>query len=248
MNVLPDVFILLTATIDPGNTPFVARQDPRVRENDYLWALKGWLSLKERQRLIFCENSGASLKQVEQCVNAWNVQKHQVTLIATDLNSESALRGKGFGEMEILSEVLTRHSLIGDNDLVIKVTGRHRSRNKDKFLRLLLTRSPSVDLSCNLSKNLTVGDSRMFVIKKSCAVRHLLPRQNLVDDRKGIFFEHVLAQAVHSTLLDGGTWSPLVCDPSLYGYSGTSGAKFGVNIIGRLTRSLKQILIQKCYQ
>jgi hypothetical protein len=223
------------------------RQDHHLREADYLWALRGWIETEGYDTLIFCENSGASLTNIEKYAHGLNKFNRELVFLSCDKNAKALDRGKGHGEMEIIRHALDNFTGLGlaSTQLLVKVSGRSRARQGERLLRRLS--DTHADLFCSIGKNLTWADSRLFGITVNCAKEQLLPRQETINDRQGRNFEHALAEAVHATVLSGGIWSLLPCDPLLHGYAGTTGARFGFSPLGRLKSELRDHIIRRLY-
>lgn len=242
---MPKPVVLLTATIECGETPLVERQDVNVRESDYLWAIKGWIQAKGYDTFIFCENSGAPLQKLEEYASRFNKFQHQLVFLSCNKNTGARKRGKGYGEMEIIRHAIDSVPDLDPRQLIVKVTGRHRAYNATRLLRKLS--GSTVDIACVLRRNLSQADSRLFGITVKCARDQLLPRQETINDLEGRYFEHVLADAVHSTIVNGGKWSLLPCDPLLHGFSGTSGIRFGFSLFERAKSTLRHYLATRLY-
>jgi len=237
--------VLLTATIRCEDIPFVERKDAELREADYRWAIRGWLETKGLDTLIFCENSGAPLDALREYAAKENRVGANLVFLSCNRNSGARAFGKGYGEIEIISHAIEHTPDIDLHRLILKVTGRYRARNAERLLREL--RSMHGDILCSLRLNLAAADSRIFAITPICARNQLVPRQSTINDSKGKYLEHVLADAVHGTILSGGSWSPLPCEPLIYGISGTEGTRFGSSPIRRLGKLLRHALVKACF-
>ena len=221
------------------------RQSASVRESDYLWAIKGWVQTREYDTFVFCENSGAPLQKLEECAHRFNKFRHKLIFLSCNKNAGARKKGKGYGEMEIIRHVIDSVPDLQPRQLIVKVTGRHRAYNATRLLHRLA--GINADIACVLRKNLCEADSRLFGITVKCAVDQLLPRQEMIDDLAGKYFEHVLADTVHATILSGGKWSLLPCDPLLHGFSGTSGIRFGFSPFERAKGMLRHHLAKRLY-
>jgi hypothetical protein len=234
--------VLLTATIFCGDTPFVERKDPALREADYKWAIRGWMGVEGYDTLIFCENSGAPLEALENYAAQFNRHQHRLVFLSCDKNSRSSALGKGYGEMEIIRHAIDNTPDLAIDRMVVKVTGRYRALNAARLLRGL-TKVQS-DIVCDVRGHLTHGDSRLFAITPKWAREQLLSRQSSINDAQERYFEHVLGDAVHGTILSGGRWSPLPCAPLLYGISGTAGSRFGLSPLSQIRSVARNFVIR----
>jgi hypothetical protein len=237
--------VLLSATIHCEGSALLKRYDPALREADYMWAIKSWMQVENYDTLIFCENSGADLTKLESYATSLNKNGRKLIFLSCNKNAEANERGKGYGEMEIIRHAMDTAEL-APAQRVVKVTGRYRARNASRLFREVS--ASKGDLFCTLRWNLTFADSRLFAITVQCAREHLLSRQGEINDLQGHYFEHVLADTVHATILAGGRWSPLPCDPGLYGFSGTRGTGFGISPISRIKTKVSHMLTTKMYR
>jgi hypothetical protein len=237
--------LLLTATINCDGTPFVKRQNPQVREADYMWAIKGWMETEGYETFVFCENSGASLAKLEKYAVSLNRFKHRLIFLSCNRTNGSRDRGKGYGEMEIIKNAIEAMPALSSDQLVVKATGRYRARDGTRLLGKL--GQAGGDIFCTLWTNLTRADSRLFAIRMWCAREQLLSRHDLINETQHKHFEHVLADAVHGTILAGGGWSLLPCDPLLYGVSGTYGIRFGFSPFSFIRPTLRHLVARSVY-
>ncbi len=218
------VCLLLTATINVGATVHSARNDPATRLADYRQALRFWTSANTVRKIIFCENSGADLGPLEDVVP--RADGPLVEFIGFKAQGIDPRRGKGAGEMGILGHALDVSRLLQPGDHVLKVTGRHIVANAIALVRQA-ERSDPPDLICNLTRNLTYADSRIFLMREYLMRSHLVSIGDAIDDSLGVHFEHILARAALRSIADGHHWEMPEVRPDLRGISGTSGKSFG---------------------
>lgn len=242
---MPRPVLLLSATIHCTDTPYLERRDPEIRESDYRWAIKGWMGVKGYDTLIFCENSGADLSKLEEYAASINKFQHNLIFLSYNGNSRVRERGKGYGELEIIRHVIDEVKGLPPEQMFLKVSGRYRARNATRFLSKL--ESAEAEICCDLRHNLTFADSRLFAITPRCAREHFLSRQYALNDFENKMFEHVLADAVHGAIMAGRRWSPLPCDPSLYGVAASGGIRFGFSPIARLRSKARHFLAKRIY-
>lgn len=223
----PQLVVLLTATIVPRGTPFLAITDPATRLAQYKHALKQWLHVRAPFSLAFCENSGYGTAALEEVALAENSLHHPVTFFNLESSDGCAEFGKGHGELDILRQWLERCQ--GQECVVLKATGRLSLQNARQLI--LSLSGCKEDVRCELRRNLATSDSRIFFASASFLRDFLVPRIKEVDDRRGVYFEHVLARAVHSALAEGRKWAPLPVRPRLRGRSGTTGGEYGSSVL-----------------
>jgi hypothetical protein len=235
------VTLLLTATVDVGRTPLVARANPSTRLEDYRVALRKWALDESVGSIVFCENSGCDLSGLQDVAARASGGRKRIEFLSFDDRAVENERGKGWGEMRILDHILTRSRLARDNDKFLKVTGRYYVRNATKLIRYLGTHR-DVDICCDLQRGMTYCDSRVFGGTVGFLERYVCSRASEIDDSQGIWFEHVLARAVLRAMSDGLRFSLLPCVPLVEGVSGSTNQRFGRSVADRLLGPVKTIV------
>lgn len=229
--------VLLTATVTPRNVPFLKRSDWRVRLSDYKVALQSWLTSRVSTDIVFCENSAFDLSELSWiCSRATEFTGRIEMLSFSDSDYDSA-RGKGFGELNIISWALKNSALLRSANRVLKVTGRIYVRNVNRLIGEIHKQSKP-EVFCDLRRNLTFADSRVFCATQKFLREFLLPMHGIVNDTAGVYFENALARAVHSALSVGLRWAPLPRVPDLEGVSGTLDVKYRRDILSRARREV----------
>jgi hypothetical protein len=216
--------LLLTATVDPGACVMTARTDPQARLQDYRAALTHWFAHPPCTDIVFCENSAwpvADFQAQADAAKAAGIRFEQLSFRDPTGDPD---RGKGFGEIGIIAHALAESKLLGDATHVVKATGRYVVHNAADLFALA-AKTPPPDVACDLRNHLTVADARVFLASKDFLREHMLPLRATIDDRKGVFFEHALARAVHAALADGMTWAMPPAPPKLSGVGGSFGQK-----------------------
>lgn len=208
--------LLLTATIDVGrDMPEVARRDADTRRADYAAALARWMARPDAPGITFCENSGADLGSLEALAKGRDVE-----FLSYAAPAEDAPRGKGYGEMGLLMAAFARSAHLGGAQHVLKVTGRQFVPTIDAWLAALAAR-PELAVMCNLNGGLRFADSRAFAGTPAFYHDFLFPRCEQVDETKEVWFEHILALAVHAAMAEGALWSLPPVIPEFVGVSAT---------------------------
>jgi hypothetical protein len=149
MNQVKEPLVLvLTATIIPrSGVEGVQRSDPRQRMSDYIETLDYYLSLPDHvvDRVVFLENSGYDLSELERHALQSSGGKRLEFL---SLPANPALPPtKIHGELQMLEDGLRLSSLIKEDDIFMKITGRLRLLNLDDFIKL---NWQEYDLVCDL--------------------------------------------------------------------------------------------------
>lgn len=215
---------LLTACIDPANVYSVARRDPQTRLNDYLQSFKYILHLPGIANIVFCENSGADLSEIREVVRLHNPYHKNVEILSFYGQPDHPEYGKGYGEMRIIDYALNHSKNIQESTMVMKITGRLIVSNIEAMTRAI-AKTKNIDVFCDLRRNLTTSDSRLFCATPRFLREYFVPFKDILNEATGICFEDVLARAAHRAMADGLLWSMLPYAHDLRGVSATDNRK-----------------------
>jgi len=118
--------LVMTATILPAANAGVKRADPRVRLEDYKRALRFWLNYEHHaaERILFLENSGADLAEIEAIAREENPHGKPVEVLSVPGNVIPEGRNYGYTEMQLLDDGLLRSRLRDETTHMVKTTGR----------------------------------------------------------------------------------------------------------------------------
>src|SRR5262252_2068986 len=145
---MPEINLLLTATIHVRSTALTARVDPAQRLADYAAALGFWLRVGGIERIVFCENSGADLAPLQRTAAQLAPDRHVEWLGFTGAALDPA-RGKGLGEAQIIEHALAESTSLRGEGFVLKATGRYTVPNVSRVLPQA-SATPGPDVICNL--------------------------------------------------------------------------------------------------
>lgn len=122
----PRYLLVMTATIIPAANAGVKRADPKVRLEDYKRALRYWLGYEHRaaERILFLENSGADLSEIEAIAREENPLGKPVEVLSVPGNTIPEGRNYGYTEMQLLDDGLLRSRLRDETTHMVKTTGR----------------------------------------------------------------------------------------------------------------------------
>ena len=237
-----NLVVVLTATIDVGDIRYTARRDPLTRLADYKHALKQWLADESVSKIIFCENSGFDLTEIEKVCAGQSHGNKDVEILSFLGQDFPPPLGKGFGEMRILSHVLEHSVLLKSATYIMKVTGRLYVKNVRHIIDGIKAHNVSAidvgfqnievsaDVFCNLRNYLTYTDCRLFCCTHRFLENCLLPLAGIADDSAGMNFERVLARAVHQGLAQGYIWAMLPVTPHILGVSASDNKRWNPSL------------------
>lgn len=236
--------LLLTATVDPGACVFTTRADPATRLADYRQALSRWIQARTFTRIVWCESSNWPLAAFDDLRAAAAANGIALELISYQGQDFDMTLGKGYGELGIIGHALAQApALAGAQTMIVKVTGRYFVANAAALHALLGAAAPPA-MVCDLRENLTVADSRIFAASRHAMSTYLLPLRSLANDSQQVFFEHLLARAVHAAMGAGLGWALMPMVPRILGVSATRGQRHGYALSKRLRYRLKQRLFR----
>lgn len=150
--------LLMTATLVPPAAA-VARADPTDRLNDYLDALRYYLSLPDStiDRILFVDNSASDVTPLAELARSI-VHAKDVELISFQGNDHPFQRGKAYGEFRLMDYGLANTTLFTPDDLIWKTTGRLKFLNLTRMTERC--KKLSFDVLCDLHNVPWVGSRR----------------------------------------------------------------------------------------
>jgi hypothetical protein len=217
--------IFLTGCINPNGMAFTALQDPDIRREQYIATIKFYLQHTDK-RILFVENSNND-------ISAWfenEIHNHDVEIITFDGNNYDKLLGKGYGEMLIIEYALAHSVFIREADFIFKITGRLQVLNIKAICRQI-DKDETIQILMNFQQNLSYADSKCWGAAKSFYSDILILNKNIIDDSKGIHFEHALSKAAHLAIAKGYNFQFIADLPRYSGIKGSENKKFNDSVL-----------------
>ena len=217
--------LLLTSTVaPPPGVPFLHVTDPEERRRQYEAAAMAWTRVTEPLgiRLLIVDSSPEvtdSLRSFQENVQAMNTLTRTVELAHEPAAADQHRDGKGIGEAHILRRAMAH--IRPDESDVVKCTGRLVVRQP---LELFPTHRDGI--MCLLSPALDWADSRLFAAPVAVVQKYFLHLDDNINEKAGVFFEHVFARAILSALGDGIPFRPWPTIPQLTGVAGSTGRRY----------------------
>lgn len=213
--------ILFTSTISPGDYNFVGRKDVDCRLKDYLKAFNFYFDLGFK--IFWIDNSGYDLSFLDTFSNV-----SYFSFLSTE-----SYKGKGHGELEIMSKAFSSYENINDETIVIKISGRYIIENLEDLV------SQFKDLEnfhyCNFSRNFYWTDTRLLVLNRSFFYNFFQPTCNLfLNESLGILFEKAYARSIHLWMYNGGRVKLFSVPIFFDSYNGVTNKKIKFNLLIKL--------------
>jgi len=223
------IVLLLTASIDPKDAPEVAIPDSKVREKQYLNALK-YYSLIDYP-IVFIDSSNTISNSIT------NIGKGIESFEYHAFSSINSYLGKGHGEKEILDYAFQKSELLANAKHVVKINGRYCINNIDKIIEKV--KLSNADIRVNFGLNLSRCDSRLIIFKPDFYIHYFKPTlEKYLDEPSKMFFENVLSRSVHLLMAEGGIYEPWPMYPYYKGINGANGNKVDFKFVKRLRYTL----------
>lgn len=221
---MTEVVLLLTSTVNVKGMSFTALTDKLIRENHYLDAISYYF-FETNVKIVVTENTGHSfLSKLSQPM----VDSGRLELLCFNGNNFPKEKGKGYGELESISYAMRHSQMIGENTAIIKITGRYKVRNIRTFINSANRKSSDL---CQFLyfKGHSKAFSGIFIADKNFFFSFLEHNHDLMNDSKGVYFEHVLATSLLEFMRTGGNFLLIGSFPRLIGVSGTENLQHRTN-------------------
>src|SRR5574344_662668 len=209
--------ILLTACINPDGMAFTKLTDPDERKKQYINAINYYVS-NTTLPIVFVENSNTDISSLFEAT----IRGGRMEIFTFDGNKDK-VRGKGYGEAEIINYALNYSQIIDKTSILIKITGRLVIFNVMKLVvsRNLLCLNKSIQ--CAVNSDFSFADSRVLIAPVDF-IKKFLVGCSQIDDSKGIFFEHILLKTIKEE--HSFCYFPFILEPQITGESGSTGEKY----------------------
>lgn len=218
--------ILLTACINPKGMAYTALQDSTIRERQYKEALQYYLT-ETNAPILFIENTNKDLSADFQS----EIQSGRLEMIFFDGNNYDKSKGKGYGEALLIQYGMSHSVFLKRNTSIVKVTGRLKCRCINKVIKSCNKDGVVYATFTKDGLGNQISNSQLFVFNRDFWEDCFYPDVDLINDSKGIYFEHILYRAINKWKNNGrmfnNFWFPLEVE-------GISGS-FGNNIPNQKT-------------
>ncbi|WP_322759315.1 hypothetical protein [Frankia sp. Cr2] len=218
---------MLTATVNPGGTPHVARIDQNVRLADYQCSIARWVTLAAVSGwdILIIENSGHPEDSLLAGVPEEMYQQVQPRVLSYVADPQYTKLGKGVGEAHMFDRVVTEYA---DDftryKMIVKVTGRLFVENAQKLLFI----SPDINvIRCRIRADFTQVDSRFFACNPATWQNFVSNMAAEIREDSGYYLEHAMAFRVAKAMACGVRREPFPRPPRIVGISGSTNVPYG---------------------
>jgi hypothetical protein len=220
--------LLITSSVY-SSAPFTVVNSSEVREKQLFISLREWLTNYLEVKLVVCDGSGFNFHACNLLASLGDsISRVEFLTFKNDSDKVNEL-GKGYGEGEIIHYALKNSHFLQGEDYFYKVTGRLFIKNADCILN-----SKKYDLICALNfeyKSFIFPvrcesmDTRFYGIRKEYYSEHFINLYKDVNDKEGIFLEHVFLRKFKSLLYAENNikfWNNF----EFFGVSGSTGKNY----------------------
>lgn len=200
--------LFLTSTVSPSNINFVGSKEQRRLE--YIRAVNFYLE-ETNFLILIVDNSGYDFNQ------DFNNNK-RIECLAYKADDHSAF-GKGYGELSLIKYGFEHSHFLLNADQIIKVTGRHIIKNIN---RLMVSCTDKNAVYVDVDLKLSFAMTYFFVSSKEFYNCCLFPNLCKLNDRKGYYLEHLVAEALNVWMLSHHKFHEFKYPIYLKGHQGAS--------------------------
>lgn len=214
--------VLLTASV-VCNDPNTTLKSSGERRQSYVNAISNWLTQTSMKSVVICENTGdTGLGEAVHEVAAAQSKKVEYLTYVGDA-AMVQLRGKGYGDGEIIEYALENSKVLKEDDGgFFKVTGRLNVANFDEIKRRLRGTENCFNLMSTVFRCDRQVDTRFFYVQQGYYRERLLAAYKSVDDQNGRYLEHQF----YSVLAGDPHVKRFPRQPEIVGASATMGKKY----------------------
>jgi len=234
--------LLITTAIQVSADTTTKMLDPHARLAATLWGIEQWLKEPTVGSLVIVDGSDCDYSGRVDELSRGSGKNVEFLCFQNDAEL-TRLKGKGFGEGEIVHYALTHSKILSQSPYFAKCTGKLYVRN---YRKCLAAYHGTEFMSAVYGKNRIAGlDTRLYFASRDFWLKHLARAHFQVDDPKGYFLEHSYLDRLRECGLRGFTL-PLM--PIVVGRSGSGDIEFEVpSLYKRTVRSVRHYIFNKIY-
>ena len=213
------MILIISSCINPQITKGLGAKNPEVRFNAVIEGLSYMLETRIFDKIVICDNSNydCSKNELQELMTKWNGVEFE--LLSFLGNSDMVkIRGKGYGECEIMQYVLENSKLLKDETHFLKITGKLYVTN----IHDIISKIHKGENYMNIIplKKFGAIDSRFIYMDKRSYQQILSYLFVHIDDRKMLWYEICLRDALKAFNISFKQWPVF---PIIRGLSGTRG-------------------------
>jgi hypothetical protein len=232
--------ILLTSAIT-ATAPFTKMTDASERVKATLRALSNWMALCSDTNFVLCDGSGYDLsRDLKTC---GTIDSGRIEVIAFENDREQVkIKGKGYGEGEIVRYALEHSEILKSADSFAKCTGKLWV---DNYWSCRKAYNGTAAFSYFGFLKVHAVDTRFFIVRRDFYQANLLMSYARCDDAHGKYLENAYLDSLAGVARQ--RWM-LPVYPRIRGLSGTSGKEYQSSNLKRMGKNLAiQLLMARSH-
>ena len=215
--------IIVTATICPSSNVFLLEiKDIQIRFQQYMNSLYSLLDTKYVNYIVFCDNSNYEFDK-SSLIKYAHTKGKEIELLSYKSKIDCNQYGKGAGEAEIMNYILNNSILIQQVDSFYKLTGRVIIKNLDRVIKTSMQGNHFIHKRIYINNYLNEYVETIFYKLNIEQFKKLDDMRFLVNDRNGIYYEHVFFQQMQKHGIDYDSFRVY---PIKHGISGSTGLRY----------------------
>jgi hypothetical protein len=229
--------LIVTSTVHV-NSDMTVLSDPAIRERQYVDSILYYLRSPYLAAVIVCDNSGFDFSGNDRLKAALSESTKRAEFLRfTAETRDIVMKGKGYGEGQILAHVFRESRLLRDSgSSVFKVTGRLLVLNFDTIAQKVKPGKTYFQrVGRNPFVNLKKVDTRFYYCNKEIFEDWLMTAFHAVNDREGHYLEHAYYQILKEQHI---SYSGFGIPPLFSGISGSTGLSYSIGPVKRVAEKL----------
>lgn len=236
------MLLIITACINPNeNVNNLVLRDSNTRFKQYMECLEYFIKDSIFDKIIFCDNSNATF-DTDYYYNLVQKQKKKLEIISFLGNVSSvSVRGKGYGEAEILNYVFEHSRMMKNEKFFVKVTGRLTIKNVNSILKKIDEKNNYfLPLQKLFKESCKKIDTRFYGMRTDIFIRYFTLIGEEINEKDGVSLEHVFHEVIQRNNIK---YSLIPRYPRYVGLSGSTGVVYHYARFKKLKNVIKDINI-----
>lgn len=191
--------LLLTGCINPNGMVHTVLQDPNVRKQQYISAIRYYLE-NTQIPIVFVENTNTDISG-EFSTADYSKRIEFITFSGNDFDKS---KGKGYGEALIVDYGFTHSQLLKEAETIIKISGRHKVLNLSRLVKCTscFVTGTLPFVSCAVRTDLKLAVSDYIWASRDFYISYFIPNALKCDESRHYWFEHALYDSIIQFLED----------------------------------------------
>lgn len=216
------LIITSTVYINSNKTLLI---DPEQRLKQYIESILFYMNCEMIKDIVVCDNSNYDYSTCKEFLNKTPKKNIEFLHFSGD-TEQTMLKGKGYGEGQIMAYIMDKSKLIRTAESFCKITGRLLILNIDVILKKIKRNNNYFQRTALNPFTVTKKvDTRFYHCKTDIFKQVLLNSFSLVDDNNGYYLEHVYYNELNANGIPYYNFNRL---PNVAGFSGSTGEKYDI--------------------